>query len=184
MSAYEVFAVGETERLPESAWAPDHPAEAVQVEAFVEDHVSIEEFPIGIEVGEAVNEIAGTGFGFGSTVTVTDFVTAPQEPVQFAVYVVVTVGLTDFVPPELARDPGQNGSFGFDVVLHPYIPADDGDHVMSEEVSPEVIVLGTAVKINLSSFGFTGTVIDWETLPPNPVQVSVKTVGDETKNFN
>jgi hypothetical protein len=157
---YVVLVVGVTDIEPERFCAPLHAPLAVHAVAFFEAHERFEAVPAGIEAGVAEKVSTGTGLGFGRTVTVTDFVTAPQEPVQFAVYVVVTVGLTDLVPPELARDDGQNGSFGDEVVVHPYIVfAIVGVHVITEEPKPEVIVEGFAVKFNLSSFGLTGTLI-------------------------
>ncbi len=98
---------------------------------------------------------------------------------------VVTVGVTDFVPPELARDDGQNGSFGDDVVVHPYIEVGVvGVHVMREETpEPAVIVEGLAVKMSWPLFGLVGTVIVCVTLPPVPVHVRVKSVGADIKNF-
>ena len=70
--------------LPEVALAPDHPADAVQVVAFVEDQVSVEDPPLATDMGFATSDTVGIGGGGGvpDTVTVTDLVTVPSEPAQ------------------------------------------------------------------------------------------------------
>jgi hypothetical protein len=71
------------------------------VVAFVDVHVSVDDWPLRIVVGDAANVAAG---GAGFTVTVAVFVTVPPGPVAVSVYVVVEVGLT-LVEPESACEP-------------------------------------------------------------------------------
>jgi len=47
--------------LPEVALAPDHPPEAEQEAAFVEDQVSIEDPPLVTDVGSAPSDTLGDG---------------------------------------------------------------------------------------------------------------------------
>ena len=70
--------------LPEVALAPDQPPEAVQEVAFVEDQVSVEDPPLATDAGSAASDTVGTGGGGGvsGTVTVTDALALPTEPVQ------------------------------------------------------------------------------------------------------
>jgi hypothetical protein len=65
--------------LPEVAWAPDQPPEAVQEVALVEDQVSVEDAPFATDVGLAASDTVGTG---SDTVTVADALAPPPEPVQ------------------------------------------------------------------------------------------------------
>jgi hypothetical protein len=55
---------------PLSAFAPDHPPEALQLVAFVDDHVSVDDCPDGMEAGFAANDTVGA-LGEEVTVTVT-----------------------------------------------------------------------------------------------------------------
>ena len=55
---------------------PDHAPEAVQEVAFVEDQASIEDPPLATEVGFALIDTVG------DTLTVTDALALPPEPVQ------------------------------------------------------------------------------------------------------
>jgi hypothetical protein len=64
---------------PEVSLSPDQPPEAVQVVAFVEDQVSIENPPLVTDVGFAASDTVGAG---GNTVTATVALALPPEPVQ------------------------------------------------------------------------------------------------------
>ena len=64
--------------LPEVALLPDHAPEAVQEVALVDDQVSVEDPPLATDVGFAVSDTVGTG----NTVTVTEALALPPEPVQ------------------------------------------------------------------------------------------------------
>ena len=78
-----MLAVGATDTEPETAFAV---AKFVPVHdvAFVEDHVSVEDWPEVIDVGFAVRVAVGTegGGGVAVTPTVTDAVCVPPAPVQ------------------------------------------------------------------------------------------------------
>ena len=70
--------------LPEVALLPDHAPEAVQEVALVEDQVSVEDAPLATDAGFAASDTVGTGGGGGipDTVTVTEVLALPPEPVQ------------------------------------------------------------------------------------------------------
>ena len=69
--------------------------------AFVADTVNVEELPAVIDIGLA--RIFTVGVMAAATVTVDEAVLAPPGPVAVAVYVVVVVGLTAWVPPPACR---------------------------------------------------------------------------------
>ena len=64
---------------PEGAFAPDHPPDAVQEPALVDDHVSMDDSPAAMLAGDAERDTVGTG-----VVTVTSALldAAPPTPVQ------------------------------------------------------------------------------------------------------
>ena len=70
--------------FPEVALAPDHPAEAVQAVASVENQESVEDPPLATDMGFAASDTVGSGGGGGvpDTLTLTDAVTVPCEPAQ------------------------------------------------------------------------------------------------------
>jgi hypothetical protein len=51
VSVKVVFTVGETDCVPLSGSLPDHPPDAEQAVALVEDHVRVEDRPLTIDVG-------------------------------------------------------------------------------------------------------------------------------------
>ncbi len=61
-----VSAVGETDRVPLSAFVPLQPPEAVHEATFKVDHERVAEEPEVIEVGEAESESIGAGVGVGA----------------------------------------------------------------------------------------------------------------------
>ena len=79
-----MFAVGATDTEPETAFAV---AKLVPVHdvAFVEDHVSVEDWPEVMVVGLAVSVAVGAGVTVEDTLTLAVFETAPPNPVQFKV---------------------------------------------------------------------------------------------------
>jgi hypothetical protein len=81
--------------------APKVPIPAIIMElAFVEFHVRVDEPPLLIVLGCAVNMSDGFGGPAGVlvTVTVADDVAVPAAPVAVAVYLVVAEGMTDIEP--------------------------------------------------------------------------------------
>ena len=64
---------------PEVALSPNQAPEAVQVFAFVEDQVSVEDPPLATDGGLAASDTAGAA---GNTVTVAVALALPPEPVQ------------------------------------------------------------------------------------------------------
>ena len=91
--------VGETETEPPATGvtAPTPWSMEADVE-FVVVHVSVEEEPETIEVGEATRVQDGA-FGTSVIVTVATQVTVPPAPVAVKVYVVVELGETEAEPP-------------------------------------------------------------------------------------
>ena len=75
----------------------------VTVVALVAITVKVEEPPDAMDVGLAVMLTVGAGGVAGVTVTVVLAEALPPAPVAVAVYVVVTVGLTGWVPPSACR---------------------------------------------------------------------------------
>mgnify|MGYP001592944696 FL=1 len=51
--------------MPEVAKVPDHPPEAIQDEASVEDQLNVDDCPLVIEEGEAESVTVGAGVGGG-----------------------------------------------------------------------------------------------------------------------
>jgi hypothetical protein len=64
--------------VPEVAFVPDQPSDAVQLVAFVALHVNVDVEPDATLVGEADS----VNVGAGATATATDFATEPPVPVQ------------------------------------------------------------------------------------------------------
>jgi hypothetical protein len=64
---------------PELAFVPDHPPEAVQEPAPVDDHVSVDDPPAAMLAGDAETDTVGTGV---ATVTSALVDAAPPIPVQ------------------------------------------------------------------------------------------------------
>jgi hypothetical protein len=60
-SEYVVFAVGDTDCVPEVALVPVQPPLAVQEVLFVDDHVRVDDCPLVIEVGFALRLTVGVG---------------------------------------------------------------------------------------------------------------------------
>ena len=67
---------------PLAALAPDHAPDAVQAEALLEDHVSVALLPLATVLGLAASATVGAG---GVTVTVTDCVALPPDPLHVSV---------------------------------------------------------------------------------------------------
>jgi hypothetical protein len=78
--------------LPEVALVPDQPPEAVQEDASVVDQVSVEDPPLGTDVGFAVSDAVGAG-GAAVTVTVADALALPPAPVQVSVKLPLAVSV-------------------------------------------------------------------------------------------
>jgi hypothetical protein len=113
-SVYVVLAVsGPTPWEPEIDFVPDHPPEAEQDVAFVEDQLSVD-VPLVVTVDGLAESETVTGSGTEDTVMVSELFLLPPAPVQASVYVVLAVsGPTpwepeiDFVPdhpPEAEQD--------------------------------------------------------------------------------
>ena len=66
---------------PDDAFVPVQPPDAVQLVAFVELHVSVDELPDAMLLGEAVNVTVGAG----TTVTLAVCAAEPPVPVQLSV---------------------------------------------------------------------------------------------------
>jgi hypothetical protein len=75
---------------PEVAFTPDHPPDAVQEPASVDDHVSVDDPPPAMLAGDAERDTVG------SVVTVTSALinATPPAPMHVRIYVVVALGAT------------------------------------------------------------------------------------------
>ena len=60
-----MLAVGETDCVPDVAFVPDQPPDAVQLDTLLEDHERVEEPPATIDVGEAERDTDGLEGGGG-----------------------------------------------------------------------------------------------------------------------
>jgi hypothetical protein len=154
---------------PVSALAPDQPPDAVQLVAFVELHVSVEEPPLAIVAGTAASETVGGGGGVPAvTVTLCDAV--PPAPLQLNVNVVVA-------------DKGTVGSVPL-VILLPLQPPEAVQLVALVEFQVSVVTFpttteaGFAVRVTDGAAGpaATVTVAVWLALPPAPEQLNVNDV--------
>jgi hypothetical protein len=75
--------------LPLVDLLPDHPPDALQLVALLEDQLSVEDPPLLMLVGFALK--LTVGLAGADTLTVTDRLALPPEPVQVSVYVVVAL---------------------------------------------------------------------------------------------
>lgn len=67
--------------MPDVAFVPDQPPEAVQEDVFVEDHVNVALAPDASDVGDALSVTVGAV----TTVTVADAFVVPPAPLQLSV---------------------------------------------------------------------------------------------------
>jgi hypothetical protein len=84
LSVYDVFEVSPVRTsVPERPLAPLQPPVAVQLLAFVDDQLRVEDPPLTTDAGAAVSDTVGNVAGL--TVTVTDCAAEPPPPVQVSV---------------------------------------------------------------------------------------------------
>ena len=104
VSLYVVVAVNAlVAALPDSDFDPDHPPDAVQLVALVDDHVSFEVLPDATDVGDADN----VSVGADPTVTVSETTFEPPAPVHVSVNLVVAFNALVVALPDIAFDPDQ-----------------------------------------------------------------------------
>ena len=82
---YVEFAAGETVSEPLTACVPLQLPDAEQLVALLELHMSVEDWPVVIDVGVAVRVMVGVGVDAVVTVTLADAVLDPPAPVQVSV---------------------------------------------------------------------------------------------------
>ena len=151
--------------LPEVAFAPDQPPEAVQDVAFVEDHVRVDDPPLVTERGLAARETVGP------TVTVADALCVPPAPVQERLKVLVLVSPPVDALPEVGRVPDHAPEAVQDVALV--------EDQVSVDDPPLATDVGFAVIDTVGTGGGGGvpvtlTCAEVLALPPGPLQVSEK----------
>jgi hypothetical protein len=102
-----VLVRGAVASLPEVAFSPDQPPEAVQEVALVEDHVRVDTPPLAMEIGFAVIETVGAGGGGGVAVTLTwaDALALPPSPLQVSEKVLLVLSAPVDWLPEVALEP-------------------------------------------------------------------------------
>ena len=148
--------------MPLTALVPDHPWEAVQVVALVEDQLRVEAEPFATVVGLALRETVGAG---EVTETVADCVALPPVPVQTKVYVVLALSAPVACDPVVAMVPD-----------HPPEAVQEVAFVLDQfnvEAPPLATVLGLALSVTVGAGvgAVTATVAACVALPPGPVQV-------------
>jgi hypothetical protein len=141
---------------------PDHPPEAVQEVALVDDHLSVDWPPLATVVGLALNVIPGGGV---DTDTVVDCEAEPPAPVQVNVNFVAAVRFPVLRLPLTLCAPLQPPEAAQEVAFVE-------DHVRVA-AAPLATVVGLAASVTVGAGAFTVTVADWDALPPPPVQVRV-----------
>jgi hypothetical protein len=144
-----------------TATAPDHPPEAVQVVALVEDQFNVELLPWDTLAGLAVKETVGGA----DTETVADCDAVPPAPLQLKVNFVVALSAAVACDPVVAWAPVQPPE-----ALHEVAFVDDQ---VSVEVAPLFTVVGLAAKVTAGAGVLTDIVADCDALPPVPLQVRV-----------
>jgi hypothetical protein len=153
---YAVVVAGETASVPEEPTAVK--LVPTQLIAFVEDQVSVDDWPLMIDEGEA--EMLAVGAGAAVTVTVSDCVADPPAPVHFSVYFVVAVGETVSVP-----------EIPVAVKLVPVQDVALVEDQVSVEALPSMIDEGVAASLAVGVGAVTVIVVDWVADPPPPVHV-------------
>lgn len=90
--------MGDTVCEPFVAFVPDHPPDAVQAVALVDDQVNVALEPDMIDAGFAEIVTVGAGPAGDVTVTLVDCDASPPAPVHESEYVTFEVGDTDCEP--------------------------------------------------------------------------------------
>ena len=152
--------------VPETAFVPLQPPDAVQDVAFVDDQVNVLLPPLATEVGDADNETVGAGVGFVTVMEVLAW-RVPPAPVQLSVNEVVALNAPVLWLPETDFVPLQPPDAVHDVAL-----VDDHVKVLLPPLVTEVgeadnETVGAGVEL------VTVTVTLRWALPPAPVQLSV-----------
>jgi hypothetical protein len=130
--------------LPDVAFVPVHPPEAVQELAFVEDQLSVALLPAFTVVGLADNVTVGAG-GAPMTCTVTLRCALPPAPVHCRVNVVLAVMLLMVALPEVFRLPLQPPE-----AVHEFALVDDQ---VSWLLPPLCTLVGLAFSVTVGAGG-------------------------------
>ena len=158
----DVFVMLLTNLDPLVASEPDQAPVAAQVDALLEDQVSVELPPLLTVLELAFSETAGAEL---VTVTVADCAAEPPGPVQVITYFVVALSATVSWVPLAASVPVQPPD------------AEQAAALVEDQVSldaaPLWTVLGLALKLIEGGVAVTATAADCDELPPAPVHVSV-----------
>ena len=164
---------GPTDWLPDVPMLPDQAPEATQELASVDDQVRVEEPPLATEVGFADSVAVGAGGGGGVPVTVTlvEALALPPGPVQVREKAPEPVkGLLDSLP-ESGLLPDQAPVAAQELAS----PEDQ----LSVADSPLATEVGFADSVTMGAAGgvlVTVTLVEALAPPPEPVQVSEKTL--------
>jgi hypothetical protein len=144
---------------PLVATAPEKAPDTAQLDAFVDDQVSVELPPLATLLGLAVKDTVG---GFAVTDTVVALRAVPPGPVQVRTNLVVALSATVAWVPLVGSVPVQPLDAVQDVVFV--------DDPVSVDVPPLATVEGFAQIATTGSGAVTVTVADCAALPPAPVQ--------------
>jgi len=154
---------GAVDAVPLVGSMPVHPPDALQLVAFVELHVNVDDPLLATVVGVAVNETVGAG----TTVTVTVWLALPLVPVQVSVKLVVAVKAAVVSLPFAALEPDQPPEA---LQLEEFV-----EFQVSTEVAPLAMPVGLVVNVTVGADAMT-TLAVLLALPPAPLHVSVKFV--------
>jgi hypothetical protein len=153
-------------KFPAVARVPDHAPDAVQLVAFVDDHVKADVAPGATDDGDAESVSVGAA---PATAMVVDAVLDPPDPLHARLYAVLAVSAAVVKLPLVARVPVQPPDAVQLVALV-------DDHV-SFDVPPEDTDAGAAVSVTaggvVAGADVTVMVLGAVFEPPNPVHVSL-----------
>jgi len=135
----------------------------VQVVALVEVQVRVDELPLVMLAGLALNDTVGAEGA--ETLTVADCAAEPPAPVQVSVNFVVAVRVGVASEPAVASEPLQPPEAVQAVALV--------DDQVNDDAAPLLTVVGLAARVTVGAGEVTDTVADCAALPPLPLQVSV-----------
>jgi hypothetical protein len=161
----ELLVMSEITCEPLVATEPLNAPDAVQLDALVDDQVSVELPPLATLLGLAVKDTVG---GLTVTDTVVELWAVPPAPVHVRTNLVVAFSATVVWVPLVGSLPVQP----FDAVQDVALVEDQ----VSVDVLPMSTVEGFAEIVTTGAGGVTVTVADCEALPPAPVHDSVYVV--------
>ena len=148
--------------MPDKAFEPDQPPEAVQAVALVAVQFNVALLPLVMALGPTLKVTMGAA---GLMETVADWVAVPPGPEQASVKVALAESTPVDCDPVRALAPDQPPEAEQAVALE--------EVQASVELVPLAMLLGLTEMLTVGGVALTETVADWLALPPAPVQVNV-----------